>query len=412
MRVIKLESDNFKRLRAVSIEPDPEGNLVIIGGRNAQGKSSVLDSIACAIGGGKLVPSKPVHEGEQKGEITVDLGEYKITRTFKADGGGTLKVTEKGGAPVRSPQTLLDSLVSSVSFDPLSFMLARPEQQSDTLRRLVGIDFAAMDKERAAAYENRTVVNRDAKRVEGALASKRLHRDAPDGIVSVSALSTQLDAEMAKTREHEGAQEQLAHAAQAVEDAKEAFARAQESLKQARSSHADAEARAKAIEPGNPDPIREQIANAEELNAKVRENEEHARLKAELAEYTTQSDSFTKAIKDVDSKKQAALRAAKFPVEGLSFDDAGLVTYQGMPLDQASGAERMRVSVAIGAALNPKIKVLLVRDGSLLDDENLVALAKIAEEYDAQVWIERVGDKDASAIIIEDGSCASQKKGG
>ncbi len=43
MKIIKLQSENIKKLKAIEIKPD--SNLIQITGANAQGKTSVLDSI-------------------------------------------------------------------------------------------------------------------------------------------------------------------------------------------------------------------------------------------------------------------------------------------------------------------------------------------------------------------------------
>jgi hypothetical protein len=91
------------------------------------------------------------------------------------------------------------------------------------------------------------------------------------------------------------------------------------------------------------------------------------------------------------------------PIEGLALNEEG-VTFNDLPFSQCSSAEQLRISVAMGLALNPKLKVLLIRDGSLLDEESMKALAEQAAAADAQVWLERVGDKDKCAVIIEDGA--------
>ena len=112
----------------------------------------------------------------------------------------------------------------------------------------------------------------------------------------------------------------------------------------------------------------------------------------------------TEQIEKWEEKKKDVLNSIQWPINGLGFDTAGGVTFDGIPFEQCSSAEQLRVSVAIGLALNPKLKILLIRDGSLLDDNSLAAIANQAAEADAQVWIERVGDKDPTAVVIEDGS--------
>ncbi len=111
----------------------------------------------------------------------------------------------------------------------------------------------------------------------------------------------------------------------------------------------------------------------------------------------------TDAIAAREKQKVDAITAAEMPVEGLGFGD-GEVTYGGIPFEQASDAERLRVSVAIAMASNPKLRVIRVRDGSLLDEEALKALAGIAHDRDYQVWIERVDGSGKVGVVMEDGA--------
>jgi hypothetical protein len=152
----------------------------------------------------------------------------------------------------------------------------------------------------------------------------------------------------------------------------------------------------------NTEALLQQIASADEINTKIRANREYLATKAELEGKQTEAEGLTLGIDKMKTTKEKITKEAKFPIDGLGFGENG-VEFDGLPFEQASGAQRLRVSVAIGAALNPKLKVSIVRDGSLLDDDNLALLGELAEEYGLQVWVERVGSHDESAIIIEDG---------
>lgn len=63
MKINKLEIENVKRIRAVKIEPTQNG-LTVIGGNNNQGKTSVLDSIAWALGGENFRPTEAMRHME------------------------------------------------------------------------------------------------------------------------------------------------------------------------------------------------------------------------------------------------------------------------------------------------------------------------------------------------------------
>ena len=135
MKIISLKAENVKRLKAVEIVP--EGNTVIVSGRNGQGKTSVLDSIWLALGGGNAAKdsqtTQPIRDGAKRANVVLDLGDIKVTRSWTAAGGMALKVEGKDGGVYRSPQALLDSMTGKLSFDPLAFSRMAPEEQRKTL---------------------------------------------------------------------------------------------------------------------------------------------------------------------------------------------------------------------------------------------------------------------------------------
>ena len=416
LRIVKLEAANVKRLVAVEIKPD--GSLVVVGGKNGAGKTSVLDSIAYALGGREALCEEPLRKGAKRGHVSVDLGEFRVKRTFTPEGGGSLTVESKEGAVFRSPQAMLDRLMGRLSFDPLAFARMEPKAQRETLRALVGLDFSALDAARAQKFAERTDANREVKQLEARLAAMPVHGDAPAEPVSVTALMGEL-AEAEKAHRGVDALEQGARDAErASEDASRAVTRLDAQiadLKRQRDQQAEravAEAasasdlreRAKSYRESAPDPapIRQRIAEAEGVNAKVRANADRARLARDLADVRSHADTLSEAIETLDADKAAQLASAKFPVDGLAFDEAG-VRLGGVPFSQASAAEQLRVSVAMGLAMNPKLRVLLIRDGSLLDDDSLALVAQMAAAADAQVWMERVGNGAECSVVIEDG---------
>ncbi len=419
MRIIALQSENVKRLRAVSIKPD--GSMVVIKGQNGAGKSSVLDSIAYALGGEKLCPPEVIRRGQESAEVTLDLGDFIVTRRWTA-GGSTLAVKSREGARYPSPQTILDKLVGKLSFDPLAFTRAKPVDQVETLRKLVGLDFTIIDLERERLYDERTVVNREVAIIKGALA-RMPEVDAPDHPVSVAELLSEQEKRLTVQKKIEDAQRaakeatrkrEQAHAR--VKESEERIAMLERQLSTARGQlTADTEAFVAAeqaedaaggacmqLEAPDLDGIRAQLREAEGTNEKVRAKKVRAIDEKKLAAKEADSKDLTTKIEAVDARKAASLADAQFPVEGLSFTDDG-VTLNSLPLEQASAAEQLRVSIAIGAALNPKLRVILVRDGSLLDEKSLVLLAETAERLNLQVWVERVSGGREPGVVIEDG---------
>lgn len=433
MKIVQLTASNVKRLRAVTIKPD--GSLVVIGGDNANGKTSVLDSIQMAIGGKAAIPEQPIRRGEKKAEIILDLGDYIVTRTMHLGKDPQLVVTNKAGSKLSSPQGILDALTSRVAFDPLEFMRMEPKKQAETLRQLVGIDFSALDAKRKTLYDERMIVNREADSKQAVFANMPQHADAPKEEVSVADLSEKLKeanaANNANAQERlrlgtlkdnidrarayeEEAQGELDAAKAALEKAQTAFKEAEKAriLAENTAAHFETDAIAKLADVDT-QPILEEISNVESTNRKVRENAARVTAEKELKAKRMKSESLTEQIDEIDAAKQKQLTDSKFPVPGLSFDETG-VQYQGLPLAQASGAEMLRVSVATGLAMNPTLKVLLIRDGSLLDETNLAMIHDMATASEAQIWIERVGDGDECSVIIEDGAVAEDRteKGG
>lgn len=426
-KIVELKTENVMRLKAVNIRPD--GSLVIIGGQNGQGKSSTLNAIAMALGGKDEVPAVPIRTGATKASIVVDLGDIVVKRTFTAAGSSALVIEDKDKKRFPSPQALLDSLTGRLTFDPLSFLAQKPKEQLDSLKTLVGLDFTAEEQERAKTYLDRTVVNREVERAQMSL-SAAAHFPEVTAAADVTALNTELQ----QAQEHNQKIEPLTRASAlsqaAVVSANEAVRQAdarhreilaeiealnkklteheeyalriQETAQRLKVKADEAKKAAESFERRDTQAIQLKLTEAHEQNGKLATNTARGTLAKTLADKKAEADKLTKAIEAIDERKNKKLSAAKFPVEGLSFG-AGEVMFNGLPFAQASDAERMRVSVGMAAAMNPKLRVALVRNGSLLDAQNLALLEKLATEHDLQVWIERVGTADPSAIIIEDG---------
>lgn len=415
LRIVTLEIENVKRITAIRMEVGPDGKLIVIGGANGAGKTSLLDSIEYAMGG-KPKDERPVRRGATKAKIVADLGDITVTRTITPKGGGTLKVTGKDGIALPTPQAVLDRLKGRLTFDPLAFAKQKSTEQLTTLQGIVGLDFTDDEAEILTLSSERTVVGREGKSLAGQLDGLDHHDDAPEQEVSISGLSAELEAAHRRNAANEQVRTSRASAAYKLDDAyanTEKLAKQiedlQAALKRAEVVHAREEkevklwdAKVQALKNINTDPIQEQIRTAETTNAQVRENRQHAEAKRAVNKARKQYTDLTAKIDTVRSRKATALAEAKFPVKGLAFDETG-VLFGGLPFTQASSAEKLRVSVAMGLAMNPELRILLIRDGSLLDPDGLRMIAEMAKEAKAQVWMERVGEGAEVSVIIEDG---------
>lgn len=411
MRIVELYAENVKRLRAVSITPDP--TVQVIGGRNAQGKSSVLDAIWLALGGGQAsrAITRPVRDGEDHATVALDLGDLRVTRSWSAAGKSTLRVEAADGARYSSPQAILDRLVGSLSFDPLAFTRLPARQQREALLDLVDldVDLDELEAQRAALYAERTQVGRRGKTLGEVAVDENLpERETPVSDVLVELRGAQehnraLDILDSARRD---AQNALSAALDAVAGLERALSDARGEVSRARANLDDAErALARAGDPVDIAPIEQRLSTVEDENGRIRANNAARTRAAEVAALRRRYQDLTDRIASIDASKARALASAEFPVEGLGFDDAG-VTYRGVPFSQASSAEQIRVSVAMAMALNPELRVLRIMDGSLLDSEAMAAIREQVGGSGFQVWIERVGDADAGAVVIEDGRVA------
>jgi hypothetical protein len=393
------------RLEAVEIEPG--GNVVVVAGRNGQGKTSVLDAIWLALGGGQAArdtnTTRPIRDGQDSASVTLDLGDLKVTRRWSGEK-TTLKVESADGARFNSPQQMLDGLVGRLSFDPLAFAQQDERSQLETLLSLVELPFdpAKLDGQRRALYEDRTIVGREVKTLEGHLAGlPDVPDDVPTDEVSAAELMTQAQA----------GQEQRAVHAELERRRRNAQGRVEELREQFRLAKAELDAAGDAIDGLSPLPdvesITAQLASIEDTNRQVRAAAERRQVAATLDVKRGEYEAHTQKIEMLDQEKADAVAAAKMPIDGLGFTDDG-VTYRGVPFKQASAAEQLRVSLAMAMALNPEIRVVRITDGSLLDSDSLRLIEEMAADQDFQVWLEVVDETGKVGVLIEDGSVVAR----
>ena len=382
----------------------------------------MLDAIWLALGGGNAAKdsqtTRPVRDGERKATVSLDLGEIKITRSWTSSGGMTLKVEGQDGTSYKSPQALLDGMVGKLSFDPLAFSRMSPADQRKTLIGLVdlGFDPDELDAERKKVYEERTALNRELKSLEAQISGKQKPApDTPNEELSLKELIDEAQAANATLAENNAKrrllQEKRADAAalrDRIASLKEEIEKLESELALKKQEGKDLVEQVEALVDPSLDEINDKIAGIEVINASVRDAKAFRELSTQAADLRKDVDAKTAEIEALDDKKSKALENATFPIAGLGFDEEG-VLFGGVPFAQCSAAERMKASLAIAAALNPKIHVIRVNDGSLLDSESMAEVERMAEERDMQVWIERVDESGRVGIVIEDGEIVSSE---
>lgn len=414
MKILRFEANNIKRLKVVQITPT--GNLVQITGPNSSGKSSILDSIYWALAGTGSVPSHPVRQGQGKGHVTLDLGDITVTRKFTEGGGSSLIVEAKNGSRYPSPQTMLDELLGKLTFDPLAFTRMDAKQQLNTLRGMVdlgGVDIDALDAANKLDYDRRTLVNRQAKAIAAQRDAIQVTAGLPSEAIDISELIAQLQSASKHNsvveREIRDRDERKSAVLSYRNIAEDKRSQAMRLLEEADKVELDAQTWEKELEGLPPvaglldsDDLALQIEQARETNKQLDTVAQRDSLSMEWARLENESKAITQAITSREQTKTEAISNAQMPLDGLSFGD-GEVIYNNLPLDQASDAERLRISIAIAMQTNPKLRVLRIRDGSLLDENSMAILEEMLAEEDFQCWIEVVDTTGSVGVVLEDG---------
>lgn len=420
MKIVTLVAENIKKLRAVEIRPT--GEIVTITGRNGAGKSSVLDSIWLALKASDAQVAMPIRKGEHRARVRLDMGELVVERRF-TESGSQLIVENAEGARFPSPQKMLDALLGELSFDPLAFARMEPRKQFDELRRVskLDVDIEKLDGLNRSDYAKRTDINRDARAKRAQADAITVAKDLPDCPMDEAALLDEIQKageqntliERAKARRADAqrtANDKKAAGIRLRERAAELRAEAERLDKQASDMLAEAADIEKQIDDGAPLPepvnvaeIRVKLEHAKQINAQIQSRDRRQHMQREADALEAQAKQLTEQMEAREQAKAEAIARAEMPVPGLGFGD-GLVTFNGVPLEQASSAEQLKVSLAIAMAANPKLRVIRIQDGSLLDDESLAQVAEMAKSGGYQVWIERVDTTGKIGIVIDDGA--------
>ncbi len=420
MKIIELKTENIKRLKAVRIMAN--GKPVVLGGKNDNGKTSVIDSISYVLGGADAICDEPIRRGEKRAEAFVDLGELKVLRKFTPNG-STLTVRNSKDELQSSPQAILDKLVGKLTFDPLEFSRMKPDKQRECLANLAGLNLSAINAQYQNAYDRRRDANREVDRIKATLVGKTLDEALPEQEVAASDLLAKMDdvrkrndvvtfkkneavklaREMenmhaARDKQSEGVQELRRQ----IQSAETALAVLDEKWNRA---IATAEAAQQAVEKltiEDEAPFKTELLELQNRNEAIRKNNAIRETHGELSVAKVVAESIDKELQKILDDKQKLIETAKFPLAGLSVSDDS-VLFNGFPLQQASASQRLKISTAIGSALNPKLRVMLLREAAYLDSDSLADLLEWGKEQDVQLWIERVGTGEEVSVVIEDG---------
>lgn len=400
VKIRELEIENVKRVKAVTLTPTENG-LTVIGGRNGQGKTSVLDAIAWALGGNKLKPSGSQRQGSAAPpSIHIELNNGLIVeRKGKSSG---LHVIDPSGQ--KAGQQLLDCFIEKLALDLPKFMEASTKEKAETLLQIIGIgdQLGALDREEKSLYNQRLEVGRIADRKKKHADELPWYPDAPIEPVSASELIQRQQAILAKNGENQQKRENEAYYNRVLAEAQIAFDKAKAALKQAEQDCMAARKSAKDLQDESTADIEADIANIDAINTKVRANAEKQRVQDEADELSGQYADLTNQLQDIKKQRMKLLDSADMPLPDLSVTD-GKLTYKKQEWDCMSGSEQLQVATAIIRKLNPECGFVLMDKLEQMDPETLRDFGAWLEQEGLQVIATRVGTDDTCSIIIEDG---------
>ena len=414
VKITALEAENVKRIKAVALTPSPTG-LTIVGGNNNQGKTSVLDALAWALGGDRFRPDAAQRDGAvAPAHLKVKLSNGVVVE--RKGKNASLTVTDPTGR--RSGQQLLNAFVEPLALDLPRFMDASDKEKADILLHIIGIgsELHTRDLEIKGLYDKRTFT--------GQLAAQKKHfadelisyPEAPDKPISASDLIRQQQDILARNGENQRKRNKLDKLIdeknqlnftlrdldEKIEDLKEEYEQTQAKFTDLEKQIFQARKSAAQLQDESTAELEASIRDIEDTNRKVRANLEKARAEDEAAQYSGEYDRLTEAIQQKRADRMALLNGADLPLPGLSVED-GALTYKGKHWRDMSGSDQLRVAAAIVRRLNPDCGFVLLDKLEQMDMTTLQEFSAWLEAEHLQAIATRVSTGSECQIIIEDG---------
>ena len=400
IKINKLEIENVKRVKAVKIEPTQDG-LTVIGGKNGQGKTSVLDSIAWVLGGDKYRPA----DAKNKESVLPPTLKVVLSNGLVVERKGKnsdLKITDPSGK--KSGQTLLDSFVSKLALDLPKFMESTGKEKAKTLLQIIGVEeeLEKLDKEEQELYQQRLLLGRDVEKKKALAAELQYYPDVPKDLMSPSELIKKQQEILARNGQREQWRRDYDRILDEIEKVEKIIEQNQERLLGLREKAKQAEKSPKELEMESTAELEENIRNMDEINTKIRANQDKERADQIAKEGQAEYDDLTLQIEQIRKDKIDLLNGADLPLEGLSVED-GELTYKGFTWGDMSSSEQLRVATAIVRKLNPECGFVLIDKLEQMDIDTMNEFGKWLEGEGLQAIATRVSTGDECSIIITDG---------
>lgn len=412
IKINRLELENVKRIKAVKVEPNQNG-LTVIGGRNNQGKTSVLDSIAWALGGNKFKPSNAAREGSTVPpnlNITLSNG-LVVERKGK---NSALKITDPNGN--KAGQQILNGFIEELALDLPKFMEASNKEKANILLRIIGVgeQLAKLNYEESEIYNNRLAIGRIADQKKKYAKEQVFYFEAPKDLISPQELINQQQAILAKNGENQRKRDKVTQIEYSVSILTEEVAALQKQLlaKQIELNKATNDltiAKTDALDliDQSTEELEKNLAEIEEINRKVRANLDKDKAEEDANNYASQYNEMTVKIEEIRKQRIDLLKGADLPLPGLSVEDNEL-TYNGKKWDGMSGSDQLRVATAIVRKLNPDCGFVLIDKLEQMDIETMNEFGAWLEQEGLQAIATRVSTGDECSIVIEDGYVKGQ----
>lgn len=400
IKINKLEIENVKRVKAVKIEPTANG-LTIVGGRNNQGKTSVLDSIAWALGGEKFRPSQAQREGSVI-PPTLHLVMSNGLVVERSGKNSALKVIDPQGR--KGGQQLLNEFVEQLALDLPKFIGSTSKEKANTLLQIIGVgnQLFELEQKEKEIYSKRTTIGQIADQKKKFAAEQTYYPDAPKEPISAGELIKQQQEILATNGENQRKRENLHQISLRVDSLTKQFVELKKELDKATLDFKIAQTSAIDLHDESTEELERNINNIEEINVRVRANLDKDKAEEDALEYSNQYASLTADLNNIRQQKTDLLIGADLPLTGLSVVE-GELTYNGHKWDNMSGSDQLKVAVAIIRKLNPQCGFVLMDKLEQMDIDTLNEFGAWLEQEGLQAIATRVSTGPECEIIIEDG---------
>lgn len=440
MRLAKLKAKNFKKLKLIELDFDENNNIVMLSGKNEQGKSTILDAVWAALGGASAIPSDPIRHGEKRATVELEIDDILVKRVITPKS-QRLEVIQSG-EKVDSPQTLLNNLISKIGLRPRAFAEADKDSQVEMLLEVIDVDlnldklseiantsnitkknnpFDIIDDVYERLYYDRRDINRDKKKAKAELDMLEDVEEVKSVVISElieekDKLEDRNDEILEKEEDVRKYEDYIVDLNKDINSLEQQIAELQIKLgnlkKERKESASTLDTMNKNLSTmldeyqDNEDRLQEinnEIKQADETNAKAQKWKEKVKAQEKYDKYKAESDIYTERLDRISKYKEELMAKTKFPIKGLSFKD-GEIFYKGVPLAQASKTEKLQVSFAVVKKMDPELKLVLIEDGNTVDREHMDVIRELARDKNYLVLMEYMDESETVGIVIEDGS--------